>query len=102
MALAAQRVRALDRVREIVLEALRTRDVRVYLFGSSVGGAVHRASDIDVAVDAREPLPPGLLGELREQFEESDIPYEVDIVDLATASPRFRERVQRDGVVWKD
>lgn len=102
MALSAQRARALARVREIVLEALRGRAVRVYVFGSSVTGPIHRASDIDVAVEAREPLPPGLLGELRDQLEESDIPYEVDVVDLGAVSPGFRERVQREGVVWTD
>ena len=102
MALSAQREQALDRVREIILKGLHGRDVRVYVFGSSVAGAVHRTSDIDVAVDPREPLPPGLLGELREQLEESDIPYAVDIVDLETVSPTFRERVQRDGIVWND
>ena len=102
MALSAQREQALHRVREIILKGLHGRDVRVYVFGSSVAGAVHRASDIDVAIDAREPLPPGLLGELQEQLEESDIPYPVDIVDPGTVSPAFRERVRRDGVVWND
>ena len=98
--MSAQRARAPARVREIVLEALRGRAARVYVFGSSVTGPVHRASDIDVAVEAREPLPTGLLGELRDQLEESDIPYEVDVVDLGTMPAEFRERVQREGVVW--
>jgi predicted nucleotidyltransferase len=101
MARPAQRARALDRVREIVLEALHGRTARVYVFGSSVTGPVHQASDIDIAVEARGPLPPELLAELRDRLEESDIPYDVDIVDLGTVSPMFRERIQRDGVVWQ-
>jgi predicted nucleotidyltransferase len=100
MALSAPRARALARVREIVLEALGGRPVRVYLFGSSVTGPVRRGSDIDVAVEAREPLPPGLLAGLRERLEESDVPYAVDVVDLRTVSREFRDRVLREGVPW--
>jgi predicted nucleotidyltransferase len=95
------RARALARAREIVLGAVAGRAVRVYVFGSSVTGFAHRASDIDVAIEAQDPLPPEVLGELRDQLEESDIPYHVDVVDLGTVSPGFRERVRREGVLWK-
>jgi hypothetical protein len=43
-----------------------------------------------------------VLADLRETLEESTIPYEVDVVDLSEASPQFRQRVKREGVVWKD
>ena len=71
-----------------------------YLFGSWATGRRHSASDIDVAIEATEPLAPGLLAGLREALEESTIPYRVDVVDLADADPTFRERVRREGVVW--
>ena len=48
---ATTRARALERVREIVVRVLGDREVRVYLFGSSVTGRVRRTSDIDVAID---------------------------------------------------
>jgi predicted nucleotidyltransferase len=96
------RARALASVRRLVLEALAGCDARVYLFGSSATGAVRHASDIDVAVEPRGPLPAAALARLREALEESTVPYEVDVVDLGQASEAFRTRVRRGGVVWKD
>lgn len=94
------RARALQRVRTIAHEVLRGHAVRVYLFGSSVSGRVHRSSDIDLAIDPVGPLPPALLAELRERLEESDVPYDVDVVDLSKASPEIRASVQREGLRW--
>jgi predicted nucleotidyltransferase len=68
----AVRAHAVERARQIILRALGDRDVRVYLFGSSVMGRVRRSSDIDVAIEPRRALPPGLLADLREQLEESE------------------------------
>jgi hypothetical protein len=90
----------LDRVRTLVTGTLHGRRASVYLFGSWATGRPHRASDIDVAVEAAEPLGPGVLARLREALEESTIPYRVDVVDLADTDPTFRERVRREGVVW--
>jgi len=38
---------------------------------------------------------------LREHLEESDVPYDVDVIDLTTASREFAHRVRREGVLWK-
>ena len=94
------RARAVARVREITCQVLRERDVRIYLFGSSVSGRPRRWSDIDVAIDPVSPVPAALLAELRERLEESDVPYDIDIVDLSRASPEIRASVEREGVRW--
>jgi predicted nucleotidyltransferase len=98
---ATTRARALARVREITLQVLGDRDVRVYLFGSSVTGRLRQSSDIDVAIDAARVLPSALLAELRERLEENAIPYDVDIVDLSAASPEIRSSVEREGLLWR-
>ena len=97
---ATTRTRALERVREIIFQVLGSRDVRVYLFGSSVSGRTRRSSDIDVAIDPHGVLPATLLAELRERLEESAVPYDVDIVDLSAASPEIRASVEREGLRW--
>lgn len=103
--LAADRRAVLDRLRAILLAALgpgalESPRATIFLFGSWAAGAPGRASDIDIAVDADGPLPPGWLARLRERLEESTIPYRVDVVDLADTDPEFRARVRRDGVAW--
>lgn len=94
------RARAVARVREIVLRAVGDRDARVYLFGSSVKGPVRRSSDIDLAIDVRGHRPASLLATIREALDESDVPYDVDVVDLAEAAPEVRARIEREGVRW--
>jgi uncharacterized protein len=86
--------RYVEQVRELVLRMLAPYDASVWLFGS-------RASDVDVAVEAHEPLPPALLSDLQEALEESSIPYFVDVVDLGGTDEAFRARVKREGVAWR-
>ena len=99
--LSPARVRGLERVRQIVLDVLGDDDVRVYLFGSCATGSLRPSSDIDVAVEPLHGSAPQSLAALRERLEESDVPYDVDIVDLTTVSQEFAQRVRREGLVWK-
>ena len=98
--LAPARARAVERIREIVMGLTDALDVRVYLFGSCATGTLRGSSDIDVAIESSRGPIPELLGTLRERFEESDVPYDVDVVDLAAVSSEFAHRVCREGVLW--
>ncbi len=91
---------ALEEVRRIVTERLKGRGAMVVFFGSRASGSVSVASDIDVAVLPRSPLPAGLLSRIREALEESHVPYRVDVVDLSSVEPAFRKRVLETGVIW--
>jgi len=92
----------LDTTREIVLEHLKNYRVRVYLFGSQATGKARPYSDIDVAILPLQPLPISMFSEIHEELEESDIVRTVDVVDLAEADENFRQRVEKEGVIWKD
>ena len=78
--------RYLAEVKAVVLGQLKGWDVSVYLFGSRASGDSRHTSDIDLAIEARDALPPIVLAALRERLEESTVPYRVDIVDLARIS----------------
>ena len=93
---------ALEEAKEIILDGLRGYNVAVYLFGSRAIGTASAISDIDVAVYAKESLPSGLLSKIREELEESRIPYSVELVDLTHLCQSWLEKIQKDGVVWKD
>ena len=92
--------RILEEVRQVIFEVLANQDLSVYLFGSWARGEATSISDIDVAIDPRNPLPRGLLAMLREQLGESRIPYRVEVVDLSAAPSQFRERVLKEGILW--
>lgn len=93
---------ALDEVRRILREILGEGTATVYLFGSWARGKATSLSNIDLAVKARPPLPPGILALLRERLEESHIPYRVEIVDLDDAEPALGRQILEEGVRWSD
>jgi len=72
-------------------------EFEVHAFGSRVHGrGLKPFSDIDLSVMATAPVASERLCELKEQFAESDLPYKVDIVDYASASPRFRDIIRQE------
>jgi len=92
---------ALDTTRQIISSVLRDESVKVYLFGSRATGDVHRFSDIDIALEAkRGPVQDKLLVAISELLEDSNIPYTVDVVDLAHVSEKLRDRVYKEGIKW--
>ena len=92
--------RYLNETRKIVSRALAGHRVRVYLFGSRARGAPVTSSDCDIGIDPLEKLPNGLLSRIREQLEESSVPYAVELVDLSQTAPEFTEKVRQEGIVW--
>lgn len=92
----------IDKVRQIVLKGLKDYRVHVYLFGSWASGKPKRFSDIDVGVLPLEQVPGWVFSNIREALEESNIVHSVDLVNLQDTDPGFRERVKREGVLWRD
>lgn len=84
----------------IVLEILTTYvpDRPVFVFGSRATGRARRRSDLDLAVGGTAPLGWSQKADLRQAFDESDLPIRVDIVDLAEATGIFRKRIEQEWV----
>jgi hypothetical protein len=55
---------------------------------------------VDVAVEFSGTPNERKIADLREQLEESTIPYRVDIVDMSRAAESLREEIRRDGIRW--
>ncbi|OIN94780.1 MAG: hypothetical protein AUJ21_04395 [Anaerolineae bacterium CG1_02_58_13] len=94
--------RDLESVRQIVLDALQGYRAKVWLFGSQATGRARRYSDIDVAILPLEPLPSLTFSNIREALEESNVIRTVDVVDLSATDESFRQRVEEEGVLWRE
>jgi len=70
-------------------------DREVWAFGSRTRPPCKPFSDLDLAVLGLEPLPLGVMVDLKDEFSESDFPYRVDIVDWATTSEQFRGIIEQ-------
>ena len=70
----------------------------IYVFGSRATGRTRHLSDLDLLLDRAEPLDRRTMSELMEAFDESDLPIEVDVVDLSSVTPTFRQRVMAERI----
>lgn len=92
----------LQEIRQLLLKRLEGRRAKIFLFGSMATGQSRHTSDIDLGVFPLETLPVGLLSEIREELDESSIPYRVKLIDLSRVPPQFAARIQKEGVLWSD
>jgi predicted nucleotidyltransferase len=74
---------------------------RPVVFGSRAEGTARRYSDIDLGL-AGEPLPFDGLARLTEAFEDGDLPYRVDVVNLAHTSREFRAAALASAIALVD
>jgi predicted nucleotidyltransferase len=91
--------------RAIVLDILRTNlpsPARAWAFGSRATGRARRYSDLDLAIDLGRPLTVDERAALSEAFEESDLPFLVDVIDWQSVSDRFRQIIAADRIALEE
>lgn len=74
---------------------------KIYLFGSRARGTHSDRSDIDIAIDEGKPIEPRRIGEANNMFAESNIIYNIDVVDLHSISESMKEFIFKEGILWK-
>ena len=79
-----------------VLSNVLADDVKVYVFGSRVKGTLKEYADLDLALQGRELLPQPILDTLNIKFEESLLPYKVDVIDLNNIDTDFYNTIKQD------
>lgn len=67
----------------------------VWVFGSRITGKAKQYSDLDLAIISDQPLDFGQLGEIRDAFSETDLPFKVDLIDWAATSREFQAIIRR-------
>ena len=69
---------------------------KVMVFGSRAKFTAKHTSDLDLCIMGNAPLSLSLLGHLRDDFSESNLPYKVDLVDWYDLDNVFKKIVKRD------
>jgi predicted nucleotidyltransferase len=82
----------LEIIRGILAQHAPGAEARV--FGSRVDGTAAKYSDVDIAIKGREKLSLETRAALRTAFEESDLPFRVDIMDWHGISGEFKKRIE--------
>jgi predicted nucleotidyltransferase len=66
----------------------------VRIFGSRVTGKAKIHSDLDLALACEQKIASKFLSLLQAAFEESDLPFRVDVLDWKAISPEFRKVIE--------
>lgn len=70
-------------------------DCEVRAFGSRVNGTAKPYSDLDLAIIGKEKIKRRVKALLKEAFEESKLPFRVDVLDYNAISKEFRAIVDK-------
>ncbi len=87
----------IETVREI-LRAHLPAEFKVWVFGSRANWTTKDSSDLDLAVEGPASLDHKAMVELEVAFEESNLPFTVDVVDLNAVSHSFKQIVKEQRV----
>lgn len=70
--------------------------IHVYLFGSRARGTNRKYSDMDLALESSSAIASDVMLKLYDEFEESDLPFRTEIVDILKVDADFRDHIQPD------
>jgi len=72
-------------------------DTETIVFGSRIHGTAKPRSDLDLAIKPKSPLDWKLLAEIKEAFQESELPFRVDLLDWNGITPALRKAIETNG-----
>ena len=72
-------------------------ECEVRVFGSRFTGKVKDYSDLDLVLLADTPLGWKRMARIEEAFQDSILPYRVDVLDWYAISPQFQKVIEESG-----
>ena len=80
--------------KEIIQQVLGKYPYHFYAYGSRVKGKAEKYSDLDLCY--QEEIPLNVLSHIHEDFENSNLPFKVDLVFWGWMDERFQELIRGD------
>uniref|UniRef100_A0A7C4LZV2 Uncharacterized protein n=1 Tax=candidate division CPR3 bacterium TaxID=2268181 RepID=A0A7C4LZV2_UNCC3 len=88
--------RYLKKIREEIEDFDNEKNLRFFIFGSSI--KKEKFGDIDIGVTGK--VKDKNIAVLKERFEESTLPFFIDIIDFDNVSKNFKNNVFNNKVLW--
>jgi predicted nucleotidyltransferase len=83
-----------------ILEAHLPKNAEIWVFGSRTKNTDKKTADLDLAIDLGRPVNKRELLGLELAFEESNLSFPVDIVDMQSVSDTFKNIVLEERVIF--
>ena len=85
---------------KIVQDVLKKYPYTFYAFGSRVNGTQRTLSDFDICF--KDAIPWNIRAHIDQDFEESDLPFKVDVIDWNMCDESFRVKIAIDLALIQD
>lgn len=81
---------------KIIKSILQNYPYQFYYYGSRVKGDFTKSSDLDILLKSSDKIPCEILNQIDRQFNESKIPYVVNISEFTQMDKNFYELIKSD------
>lgn len=68
---------------------------KAFIFGSRAQKSNRKYSDLDLGILGRDSLPTSTIALIKNDLEESSLPYRVDLIDFTTVTDKFKNSAMR-------
>ena len=79
---------------KIVQQILRKYPYQFYAYGSRSKGNATKFSDLDLCY--RDSIPRSIIRKIKEEFEKSNLPFHVELVNYYDMTLEFRELIKKN------
>lgn len=86
----------LKQIKQKVNNSFGDKNLKVFVFGSGLNK--NHFGDIDLGLIGR--VKQNDIYKLKEEFEESNLPYSVDVVNFNQVSDEFKKNVMKSKILW--
>ena len=80
-----------EEIIKIMTKWLKLPHYKVFYFGSRIAGGADERSDIDIGIEAPEPIPGEVMVEIKDELNNLPIIQKIDVVDFKMVSEDFKE-----------
>lgn len=74
-------------------------NAKIFAFGSRVRGGFKKYSDLDLGIESNDPISFSEKSKLDEIFEECDLVYSIDLVDMNSIKADFKDHIKKTGIL---
>ncbi len=86
----------IDKLKQLVLHQLGEQPVKLFIYGSSLERDNFRDVDLGIEGEVTEQQ----IIELKDQLEESEFPYNIDVVNFNKTTADFKKAVFDSKILW--
>lgn len=70
-------------------------DYEVWAYGSRINGTGHAGSDLDLVIVGKDKIGWQQMAKLKAAFEDSNLPFSVDVLDWNAIPDNFKESIKK-------